>query len=301
MSVTSAPAGASLVGAIDLGGTKADLAVVGPDGATRLRRIPTHADRGAADVLERAAAGLAELAGGDRLAAVAIGVPGVVHGESVSQAPNIPGLDGFDVVGAVTARLGGAPVGLLNDLNAAASAELTDGALVGARTALILGFGTGIAAGVIVDGVLQEGARGAAGEIGVARVPLPPEATDAATGPRPRLEEIVGGRALDRLAARWDLAGAQELLDRLDSDAGIAAIVRPRLEALAAVVGVSCHLLSPERVAVFGGLAAHPAVRAALADPRAGLPAHVELHWAPAGENVALRGAIHHARMLAAR
>lgn len=300
MSGTSpAPRGAALVAAVDLGGTKADVALAGADGSLVSRRIPTFAERGAADVLARVGATLDELAGGEPLGAIGIGVPGVVVDGVVSLAPNIPGLDGLDVGAAIGERFPSARVGVINDLNAAATGELVGGALAGAHTALIVGLGTGIAAGVIVDGVLREGALGAAGEIGTARVPLL-EAEGAAAGPGPRLEEFAGGRAFDVLAARHGLAGARELLDLAATERRIADLVDPRLRALAAVVGVCCHLLSPERVAFFGGLAAHPRVRAAIADPDAGLPAHVDLHWAAAADNAALRGALQHARDLLA-
>ena len=59
----------------------------------------------------------------------------------------------------------GVPVALENDVNAAALGELWHGRASGHRTFALVAIGTGIGMGVIADGALLRGARGAAGEI----------------------------------------------------------------------------------------------------------------------------------------
>ena len=53
-----------------------------------------------------------------------------------------------------------------NDANVAALGEVTYGAAVGARHALMVTLGTGIGGGIIFDGKVYRGAHGFAAEIG---------------------------------------------------------------------------------------------------------------------------------------
>ena len=274
---------------IDLGGTKVDIAVAQLDGTVvGSTRISTDASSGARAVIRRALDAAAQLAAGRSITAVAIGAPGIVEDSVISLAPNIPGLDGMDILTPVGEHFPGASVTVVNDLNAAAFAELHGGALDGVGTGLIVGLGTGIAAGVIVGGVLQSGAGGAAGEIGQALVP--------STVPPVILERFAGGAAFDSLARGMGLTGANDLLDRAQHDTTLAELVEPRLSALVSVIEVSCLLLNPARIAFFGGLAGSALLREFVSSNLAErLPQETGLFWAGRGDNPALRGAIGYA------
>ena len=65
-----------------------------------------------------------------------------------------------------------------------------------------LGIGTGISAGVVLDGRLHRGVRGLAGEIG--HVVLDPDGADCACGLRGCFETIAAGAGIARAAARRD-------------------------------------------------------------------------------------------------
>ena len=286
------PSAGPLVG-IDVGGTKVDIAIL-VDGERRTRRIPTEADRGAAHVVDRALSTAAALADG-AVAAVGVAVPGAVGNGVIRLADNVPGLDELDLPSLVEDVFPGAPLALVNDLNAAAAAQLAAGVVPRQGVGLVVGLGTGTAAGIVVDGVLRPGARGAAGEIGYSRVP----AGDA-DGALVRLEEFAGGRAFDRLAASVGLTGAQELLDRAKVDPEVAAVVLPRLDAVGRAITFCQHVLDADAVVVFGGLSAHPLLRArvekALNDELADPPA---VRWLPPDRNASLDGALHHAALAA--
>lgn len=58
------------------------------------------------------------------------------------------------------------PIGILNDADAAALAELVGGALSGKKTAVLLTLGTGIGGGIIIDGKVFKGGLGHGNEIG---------------------------------------------------------------------------------------------------------------------------------------
>jgi glucokinase len=260
----SAPDGTGLIGAVDLGGTKADLAVATADGRiVRRTRVPTLAAQGAADVLARVLRALQDLAEGGLLESVALAVPASVHDGRVSAGTNIPGLTGFDVAGAVHQVMPGARVHVMNDLNAAANAVRAEGPARGCR--LIFGLGTGIAAAVLVDGRVVLGSHGEAGEIGMTRVHASQGLDRAPRGllGASRLEEFVGGRALDDLAVEHGMTAARELLDAADS-APVRDAVVPRLQALAFAVATCVNLVDPDHVLFYGGLSRHPLVRNAL-------------------------------------
>lgn len=83
--------------------------------------------------------------------------------------PNLPGWDDVDVLTPFERRFG-VPVALQNDANACALAEWHWGAGRGSRSMVFLTFGTGMGAGLILDGRLYAGASDMAGEIGHVRI-----------------------------------------------------------------------------------------------------------------------------------
>jgi len=155
---------------IDIGGTKIAVALVGRDGMIRARnRVPTDARRGGAAVLEAAlATARALVADHPKLdvGTCGIGAPGVVKdGQVVSATDLLPGWAGLDVA-AEARRVLSMPCQVLNDVQAAAAAELVLGAARNARRALVVTIGTGIGGGLVIDGKIDPGPRGLAGSIG---------------------------------------------------------------------------------------------------------------------------------------
>ena len=83
--------------------------------------------------------------------------------------PNLPGWDYVEVVRILREHYG-VPAALQNDANACALAEWKFGAGKGSRNMAFLTFGTGLGAGLIVNGQLLDGATGNAGELGHIRL-----------------------------------------------------------------------------------------------------------------------------------
>lgn len=71
-----------------------------------------------------------------------------------------------DLAAMVTERLGGIPVTLTNDANAAAVGEMAYGAARGMKNFIMITLGTGVGSGIVVDGKLVYGHDGCAGELG---------------------------------------------------------------------------------------------------------------------------------------
>ena len=83
--------------------------------------------------------------------------------------PNLPGWDDVEIVKIVESHYG-VKARLQNDANACALAEWRFGAGRGCENMIFLTFGTGLGAGLILDGKLYEGTNGNAGEVGHIRL-----------------------------------------------------------------------------------------------------------------------------------
>lgn len=83
--------------------------------------------------------------------------------------PNLPGWDNVEIVKQIEAHYG-VPAHLQNDANACAVAEWKFGAGKGCNNLVFLTFGTGLGAGLILDGKLYSGTNDNAGEVGHIRL-----------------------------------------------------------------------------------------------------------------------------------
>jgi len=107
-----------------------------------------------------------------------------------------------------------------NDVNILALAERDRGAAAGARDFLFVKVGSGIGAGLVVDGRIYRGAKGAAGDIGHIRAGE--DTTLCHCGNRGCLEAVAGGRALAGRAAEAARSGTSRYLaQRLAEGAAI--------------------------------------------------------------------------------
>jgi len=123
------------------------------------------------ETLDRLIAESKALLNGGQAAAVGISCGGPLDSSAglVLSPPNLPGWDNVPVVQIASEALG-APAFLENDANACALAEWRCGAGKGVRSMAFLTFGTGLGAGLILDGRLWRGANGNAGELGHIRL-----------------------------------------------------------------------------------------------------------------------------------
>jgi len=163
----------TMVGGIDLGGTKIAAAVIGPDHeVVSYRRRPTPDRGGPADVVRAMALTMQEAARdagleAHQLKAVGVGAPGSVESSTgaVSGAGNLPGWDGRFQLGMALREAIGTPVSVSNDVQVGTNAEFQLGAGAGFNSLLGVFWGTGVGGGIILDGKPWKG-RGRAGEIG---------------------------------------------------------------------------------------------------------------------------------------
>jgi glucokinase len=208
---------------IDIGGTKVAGGIVAPDGtvlATARRATPGGS---VSDTEDAIAAVVEELAAGHDgdLVGVGVGAAGWFDrtGDTVLFSPHLA-WRGSTLRAELAERLR-RPLWVGNDADAAAWAEYRFGAARGSDLALMVTLGTGIGGGIVLDGRLQRGAHGVAGEWGHMRVV--PDGRRCACGNRGCWEQYASGNALG--AAARELAGSSpattvRLLELVDGDAG---------------------------------------------------------------------------------
>lgn len=87
----------------------------------------------------------------------------------IMRPPNLPGWDNVPIADQIRQHYD-VPVKLQNDANACAVAEWKFGAGIGCRNIIFLTFGTGLGAGLILNGALYSGTNDNAGELGHIRL-----------------------------------------------------------------------------------------------------------------------------------
>jgi glucokinase len=263
-------ASAGPVAGIDVGGTKIAILVVDAAGGVlgRATRSSSAGDQdGAAGAI---AACLDEALAGTGLRprdldAIGVGVPGRVDLDrgTVTLAVNL-GWSDVPLRTALEQRLG-RPVLVENDARAAALGLYERGVLNDGGDLAYLAVGTGIAAGVVLDGALHRGARGLAGEIGHAIAD--PDGPLCACGQRGCLEAFASGPAIARRAGA---ESAREVYQRAaDGDQAALDLVADVGRRLAWAVHLLVMAYDVERVVIGGGVT-H-------AGPAFAAPIHAEL------------------------
>lgn len=140
--------------------------------------------------------------------------------------PVMPGWDHFPVASYLAQEFT-CPVFVDNDVNVMALAERDKGAASDpsyrSASFLLVKAGTGIGAGIVMDGEIYRGAKGAAGDIG--HIGIDGDETLCRCGNRGCLEAVAGGRALAIRAANAARSGQSPFLagelarsDRIDME-----------------------------------------------------------------------------------
>jgi len=242
---------------IDIGGTKTDAVAIAADGALAQRfRVPTGFGPDA--VLQTALGAvtrLAELAGirAGEFESIGIGIPGAVDSASgrVAHAVNL-GLEGLELGGQLTARLG-RDVRIENDVNAAALGAYHLLEHDPTHSMAYLNLGTGLAAGLVIEGRLWRGSHGIAGEIG--HIPVDPNGVVCVCGQRGCLETAASGSAIARQWPTDDPSPARALFAAAAAGDIEAVAVRDRLvENVAAAVRLLVLTVDVDSVVIGGGL-----------------------------------------------
>jgi glucokinase len=259
---------------IDVGGTSAKLGVV--DGAGQIRgraTVPTgyqlSAEKLIARLTESALPLLDQAArAGLEIRTAGLALPGMLLPDrsGVRNVTNLPGLNDAPLREGLAATLG-LSVGLDNDACAAALGEYRYGAGQGAERLLVVTVGTGVGAGMVVDGAVFRTSQGCLGDPG--HVIVAPEGPRCGCGGRGCMEVMAAAPAIARHAALLGAERPDSALARLPQPVDVADVARAAAagdEAARAVLASAgrwlgiglvslLHVLGPECLLVGGGVA----------------------------------------------
>jgi len=257
---------------VDLGGTKI-MAVLAEDGVILQKAKKSTPKVGTPiDVLDAVAAVIAKVDPDERALAIGVGVPGPVRpGTGVLPiAKNLPGWDhDVNVASGLSERCGNRRVVVENDVNVGTFAEARLGAATGVDNVLGVFMGTGVGAGLVLDGKLRQGPSGLTGEIGHTYVAFR-DFTDAVVG-RGEVEDFAGRRMMEARARARHAAGESTVLIDLVGDGRMKsstwekaieagdpmarAIIDDATDAMAAAIASAIALVDLELVVLGGGMA----------------------------------------------
>jgi len=206
---------------IDIGGTKVAGGVVDTDGhiTHRARRDTPHRSKSPSvveDTIVDVVDELMEIVGPETVAAVGIGAAGFVAADraTVVFAPHLSWR--HEPLKEALQRRVGVPISVDNDANAAVWAEWKFGAAHGESHVMMITLGTGIGGGILVNGHVERGRFGIAGEFG--HMQVVPGGHRCECGNRGCWEQYASGNALVREARSLLSANspiASDLLDRV--------------------------------------------------------------------------------------
>ena len=213
MTPDGGPAAADVTYGIDIGGTKvlgvamsragvvvAEAREATPKGTRNI--VGSHV----AAAVARVIAELDRMLAVPTLVPVGVGAPGMVDRQGrLCFAPNLPQAQGVDWNELIGDQLPGRTVLIENDANFAVLAEHRIGAARGYDHVVMVTLGTGIGGGLVLDGRVQVGSAGFAGEIG--HMVVDPAGPPCPCGRRGCWERFASGAGLGVRAREAALAG----------------------------------------------------------------------------------------------
>lgn len=261
---------------IDLGGTFIKGGIVNDGGEIIVSdKVPTETEKGSHAVaqnivrLSRALLSKAGLEIGD-VEGLGIGSPGMIDSAegNVVYANNLGWRD-FKICDELSRELGGIKVKIGNDANVAALGELKFGAARKYKSIVMITLGTGVGGGVIIDGKIVEGNRGAGAELGHSVIEFGGE--PCSCGRRGCFEAYSSATALIRDTKRamqahpeskmWedytlDTVSGKTVFDHADTDTAAREVLDSYLAHLACGLTNYANIFRPEAIIIGGGVCA---------------------------------------------
>ena len=252
---------------IDVGGTNLKAGLVDETGRiVKVERIPLEFQ--GPEHFAQTLAELSKTVMQEKVRWVGVGLPGAVDGGDVLFTTNIP-MENVPLEKFFRQHLD-LPLLLGNDADCAAVGEFFGGAGKGTRDFAVVTLGTGVGAGIIVDGKLRGGlASSEAGHMVICRDGEPCncgrrgcwERYTSATGliqQTKRAMEAHPESALHQFAAEHGVEGRTAFQAAEAGDETALAVCRDYVEYLAGGLASLINILRPEAVAIGGGVAAAP-------------------------------------------
>ncbi len=262
---------------LDLGGTNSVFGIVDANGYVIEQVSVKTAGHGPEvqhyvnDCVEALKPLIDKVGGLDKIHGMGIGAPnGNYYTGCIEFAPNLPwGLDKIPLAELFSKALGGLPVAMTNDANAAAQGEMVYGVAKGMKNFIMVTLGTGVGSGIVCDGKLVYGSDGLAGELGH-MIMEPHNGRQCGCGRKGCLESYCSATGVARTARqllsetdRPSLLRNVPLADLESKDVSIAAsqgdeLAKEIMDYTGHILGLACANMacfnSPEAFVFFGGL-----------------------------------------------
>lgn len=193
-----------------------------------------------------------------KVAAIGFGFPGIfsLDQQRILQSPNYAELDNFDLIPALSEFIE-IPFWVNNDANMAAFGEYKCGAGQGAHSLIFLTIGTGLGAGIILDGKLWRGKCGFAGELG--HVTVNPEGERCNCGGQGCLETEVSApkivRNYNMMRKKDEKISGEEVFARAKKGEMAARQAFARAGHFLGIgLGIAMNLLNPDKILLGGAV-----------------------------------------------
>lgn len=255
---------------VDVGGTAIKLGLFTPTGTLLEKwQIDTHVRENEHGILEDIAAAIREklkekqIPQSDVLG-IGMGVPGAVLPDgTVNKCVNL----GWGVIkaGEILQQLLGVPVKIGNDANVAALGEQFKGSAEGLDNCVMVTLGTGVGAGIILNGQIVPGSFGAAGEIGHF-VMKDGEPDVCGCGKRGCLEQYTSANGVVRLGKRHaqgqpSILGKTAPIDSIQvfsaakqGDTAAQAALQEMFDLLGRALAYTAAVIDPQAFVIGGGV-----------------------------------------------
>jgi glucokinase len=265
----------SYVVGIDVGGQTSKIGVVDARGtvlAQTVIRTDTYdtVEPYIAELAEAVKKVIAEAGAEGKIRGIGVGAPnGNYYTGTIEAAPNLAwGHNRVEFAKLLSEAMGGLPVALTNDANAAAVGEMTYGAARGMKNFIMITLGTGVGSGIVINGEVVYGHDGFAGELGHTTA-VRNNGRSCGCGRSGCLEAYCSAMGVARTAREWlELSDEPSLLRNCDNiaskDVYDAAKEGDKLalkvfEFTGKILGRSLAdfiaFSAPEAIVLFGGLA----------------------------------------------
>jgi fructokinase len=248
---------------VDLGGTKIEAVALSSAGEVMWReRVATPKESAAAiyDAIAALVARCETALHGTAQASVGVGTPGSLSPRTgLLRGSNTVALNGQPIQRELEARLQ-RTVRIANDANCFALSEAVDGAGKGAASVFGVIMGTGVGAGIVINGRIHDGPHGIAGEWGHNPLPWPQDDELPARGARRCycgkdgcIETWLSGPGIGKHFADGSLSAA-EIVKRADAGDAAADDYLARVEdRIARSLATIINVLDPDVIVLGGG------------------------------------------------
>lgn len=243
---------------VDIGGTHTKLALVDKGGnIAAFQRMSSDTLEDPQPFLDELVRRIQKLREGrEEVIGIGLSVHGYVDPERKGPivCPNTPALRGLNLRRLMEDKFG-LPVVINNDLTAHVLAEYDYGSGRGTRRFLCMAVGTGLGAGVVIDGEPLRYLGGCAGDTG--HVIIKPGGPSCSMGCRGCAEALCGVAGIEHLAKERtgrDTPAHEIISKAREGDPEAAAIMEQIGQWLGLTLASLCSIYLPERVALTGGV-----------------------------------------------